>query len=117
MKIEKLVNDLGNAGIYTLIDAHQDVFARMMCGEGMPNFYAREVTANASCSANWTDPVYQDLVNLYGPCRSINVYNYTLDENGNPLPSECQKHMFAQYYTTSESLAAFDALYTNKFGL
>lgn len=36
-----LVNKLGENGIYTLIDAHQDVLARVMCGEGMPDFYAK----------------------------------------------------------------------------
>ena len=40
-KIETLVNKLGEAGIYTLVDAHQDVFARTMCGEGVPDFYAK----------------------------------------------------------------------------
>lgn len=29
--------------MYTLVDAHQDVMARVMCGEGMPNFYAKEI--------------------------------------------------------------------------
>ena len=42
-EIDKLINKLGAAGLYTLVDAHQDVGARMMCGEGFPNFYARDV--------------------------------------------------------------------------
>lgn len=40
-EVESLVNRLGQKGIYTLIDAHQDVLARRICGEGMPNFYAQ----------------------------------------------------------------------------
>lgn len=39
-QLTTLVNKLGDAGIYTLVDAHQDVFARYMCGEGVPDFYA-----------------------------------------------------------------------------
>lgn len=39
-KVESLINRLGAKGIYTLVDAHQDVFARSICGEGIPNFYA-----------------------------------------------------------------------------
>ena len=39
-KVEALINKMGEAGIYTLVDAHQDVFARTMCGEGIPDFYA-----------------------------------------------------------------------------
>lgn len=40
-QVEILINRLGEAGIYTLVDAHQDVFARAFCGEGMPDFYAK----------------------------------------------------------------------------
>ena len=42
-KVETLINKLGAAGIYTLVDAHQDVFARSICGEGVPDFYAKEL--------------------------------------------------------------------------
>jgi endoglycosylceramidase len=40
--IDKLITKLGEAGIYTLVDMHQDVFARSICGEGFPDFYAKE---------------------------------------------------------------------------
>ena len=40
-RVESLINKLGEAGIYTMIDAHQDVMAREICGEGMPDFYAK----------------------------------------------------------------------------
>ena len=39
-KINALILKLGEKGIYTLVDAHQDVFSRHYCGEGMPPFYA-----------------------------------------------------------------------------
>jgi len=38
-EVLKLVNKLGDNGIFTMIDAHQDVFARTICGEGVPSFY------------------------------------------------------------------------------
>ena len=41
--VDDLITRLGNHGIYTLVDAHQDVLARVMCGEGIPNFYAKEI--------------------------------------------------------------------------
>ena len=41
-KIDKLITKMGEYGIYTLVDAHQDVFARVICGEGVPDFYAKE---------------------------------------------------------------------------
>jgi endoglycosylceramidase len=40
-KINALITKLGEQGIYTLVDAHQDVFARSICGEGVPDFYAK----------------------------------------------------------------------------
>ena len=42
-EIEKIINKLGEKGIYTLLDAHQDSFARITCGEGIPNFYALQI--------------------------------------------------------------------------
>ena len=42
-EVEKLINKLGQKGIYTLIDVHQDTFAKISCGEGIPNFYAKEI--------------------------------------------------------------------------
>ncbi len=44
--IDKLITKLGEAGIYTLVDAHQDVLARMMCGEGFPDYYMKEVVGD-----------------------------------------------------------------------
>lgn len=47
-KVDALITKLGEKGIYTLIDAHQDVLARIQCGEGIPNFYAKEVIAGGT---------------------------------------------------------------------
>ena len=46
-KIEKLINELGDHGIYTIVDAHQDVASRITCGEGIPSFYAQEILSEA----------------------------------------------------------------------
>lgn len=40
-EVDALITRLGEAGIYTLVDSHQDVMARVVCGEGMPDFYAK----------------------------------------------------------------------------
>lgn len=34
-----------------------------------------------------------------------------MDSDGNPLISDCQKHMFPQYYLTPESMSLFESLY------
>ena len=56
-KVEAMINKLGDAGIYTLVDDHQDVFARSICGEDMPDFYAKELLKDDDhCMklASWT---------------------------------------------------------------
>ena len=52
-KVEQLINKLGDAGIYTLVDAHQDVFARSMCGEGVPDFYAKQILSENKYCINF----------------------------------------------------------------
>ena len=32
-KVEEIINTLGENGIYTMVDAHQDAFSRNFCGE------------------------------------------------------------------------------------
>jgi len=49
-EVEKLINKMGEKGIYTLVDAHQDVFARHICGEGVPDFYAGEDVLDHICT-------------------------------------------------------------------
>lgn len=57
-EVDTLINKLGAKGISTLVDAHQDVLARQICGEGMPNFYAREVLKEGSfCFGPYADYV------------------------------------------------------------
>lgn len=91
--------------------------SRLVCGEGMPDFYAAEVIKNAQCTGDWSHKDFDWLKKIFGTCRSIESYNYTKDEQGRPLISECNKEGFFKYYTTSESLAIFDALYNDHFDL
>lgn len=42
-EVNELILKLGQRNIYTLVDAHQDVFARIICGEGVPDFYAKKI--------------------------------------------------------------------------
>lgn len=91
--------------------------ARITCGEGMPDFYARKVTEDAKCYGDWSQDAFKPVKEIFGECRSIKDYNYETDERGWPKISECNKQAFFKYYTLAESLAIFDALYTNKYGL
>mmetsp|Transcript_10312 Transcript_10312/g.10251 ORF Transcript_10312/g.10251 Transcript_10312/m.10251 type:complete len:530 (+) Transcript_10312:35-1624(+) len=107
--INNLVNQLGAAGLYTLVDAHQDVFARRICGEGVPDFYAQ----NLSDTCGELSPVLEG----FGACTPMSKFNFTYDANGDPLISDCLTHMFADYYATPQAMDAFNRLYKNINGL
>jgi len=117
-KVEVMINKLGEAGIYTLVDAHQDVFARTMCGEGVPDFYAKEALKhNDHCINPWVDRLLKPLYNKLGVCTDIESFGFELDENDDPLIVDCQSRDFYTYYLTKQSMAAFGALFTNRNGL
>ena len=106
-KINDLITKLGKAGIYTLVDSHQDLLSNAYCGEGMPTFYNTGI--RHSC--------YQSLLSigfkLGGLCKSMESYNFQTDKEGNPLTSDCKKNLFYFYYTSPEVNSLFYSLYTN----
>jgi endoglycosylceramidase len=117
-QVERLVNKMGDAGITTLLDAHQDLLARQVCGEGMPIFYAQEVIDDGlECISKRADFFLKPILNAFGVCVSIEDYGYRKDENGLPLIEDCQQKYFASYYGTVESISLSRALYFNHLGL
>jgi len=74
-EVEVLINKLGNRGIYTLVDMHQDVLARKICGEGVPDHYAQDLPRHCEGSE------LAILAETYGICRSIKDYGYRFDQN------------------------------------
>lgn len=117
-EVDKLVTKLGEKGIYTMIDAHQDVMARSVCGEGMPNFYAKDILkASTYCLDKNLDFVLAPIARMFGACKSINSYGYAKDADGNPEIADCQTTPFFIYYTSPESFSIFRALYNNDLGM
>ena len=115
-EVDKLITALGEAGMYTLVDAHQDVLARIICGEGMPNFYAKEILEDGPyCFDPTEDILLQPVFKALGFCKSMKSYNFTTDSDGNPKIEDCQKHFFTDYYTSPESFTLFRAFYKNNF--
>ena len=82
-EVEGLINRLGAKGIYTLVDAHQDVLARKICGEGMPNFYATDLPT--TCEGGYIPWGAEKL----GICKSIQNYGFRFDNDANPLIEDC----------------------------
>lgn len=107
-QVNQTITTLGLAGIYTILDSHQDLFTRRFCGEGMPYFYTPEV--NHRCDAYWMGTMFE----IMGLCKSMNSYKFKVDSNGNPLLSECLEHSFELYYMSPEVNAIFYNFYTNQ---
>ena len=88
--ISLLINKLGEAGIFVLVDAHQDVFARVICGEGMPDFYAKDLLEkDSSCINGLVDSLLQPFFNKHGFCWDFDARDYELDDYGDPKISDC----------------------------
>eukprot|EP01112_Ceratiomyxa_fruticulosa_P020687 TRINITY_DN712_c0_g1_i4.p1 TRINITY_DN712_c0_g1~~TRINITY_DN712_c0_g1_i4.p1 ORF type:complete len:514 (+),score=101.67 TRINITY_DN712_c0_g1_i4:1010-2551(+) len=94
--INEIITNLGNAGIYTLIDAHQDVFSRYYCGEGVPDWLVKEQKA----------PLARF------PLPTINA-SVPIDNSTNyPTLEFCLARDFASYYPTDAVSQLFEEFYT-----
>ena len=111
-KIDALINKFGDYGIAVIVDNHQDLFSRQLCGEGVPYFYT---PSDVDHHCPWG--VVGAFFRLAGRCVPIQSYKMQTDAQGLPLIEECQKHSFMDMYTAPEVASAFDALYQNKDGL
>jgi len=110
---ERLVNLLGQNGIYTIIDSHQDLLSRKFCGEGLPVFYVESIDYEKDCKGS----LLQRFLNLIGVCKSFEEYQIRNDENGLPLLQDCQKKLFSLYNTAPEVSSFLKKLFANEKGI
>mmetsp|Transcript_18137 Transcript_18137/g.22659 ORF Transcript_18137/g.22659 Transcript_18137/m.22659 type:complete len:149 (+) Transcript_18137:215-661(+) len=89
-----------------------------MCGEGIPDFYAKEVIGREpACINSAVDALLVDLYERQGVCKDMNEYGYRVDENGDFEIEDCLQEIFARYYYSKQGQTAFEALYNNKHSL
>mmetsp|Transcript_28691 Transcript_28691/g.51076 ORF Transcript_28691/g.51076 Transcript_28691/m.51076 type:complete len:527 (-) Transcript_28691:326-1906(-) len=110
-KIDALIRQLGEAGIYTLVDAHQDVMLRKLCGEGAPSFYFKNL--DSTCDYNLISKV----MGFFGLCKTMKSFKLDYGDDGFPTLESCLKHPFPEYYQTVEASSAFEQLYSNTEGV
>lgn len=90
-------------GVWSLLDAHQDLFSARFCADGAPGWAAAEYTANVSAANGFPAP-------LAAP--------YAVDPvTGNPSSDDCGKFGWGDYYVTHAVGAAFSALYNTSTGI
>ena len=109
-KVEQIINTLGENGIYTMVDAHQDVFSRNFCGEGVPYFYVNEMGFDKKCDAS----ALTRILGFVGVCKTLEDFNFRYDENGLPLIEDCVKHNFADYHVIAGFSSAYRNFYQNR---
>lgn len=107
-KIISLINKLGEAGIYTLVDSHQDLLTRKTCGEGLPLFYTPQL--NATCE----DSAVSWLLKQFGYCKSLADNGIRIDEDGLPNTQDCLNGDFIFYYMMPEVNQMFEIFYNNQ---
>ena len=108
-KVEEIINTLGKNGIYTMVDAHQDVFSRNFCGEGVPYFYTNQLEYDNKCDAS----LVTQFLGFVGYCKTLSDFDFNYDENGLPEIEDCKKTSFAEYHYLAEFSSAYREFYLN----
>ena len=94
------------------------MFARTICGEGIPDFYAKQaLKADDHCFNGVIDRLLKPIYDKFGVCTDMDTFGFSYDDNGDPLIADCQSRDFYTYYMTKQSIAAFGSFFTNKQGL
>lgn len=110
-QVEALINLLGEHNIYTMVDAHQDIFSRRLCGEGAPIFLARD--KKGSCSSH----ILSRVLGWAGECKSMYDFGFRRDENNLPLLEDCVKlGTFQKYFITPETEETWADFWANELG-
>ena len=92
-KVRQMVDMLGEYGIYTILDMHQDLGGRALCGEGFPDWAVNTSRAERKFP------------------RPVVNKDYSLDKDGYPKLEQCLEVPFFTYYFTDAVGAAFQYVY------
>ncbi|KAJ3406686.1 hypothetical protein HDU80_010704 [Chytriomyces hyalinus] len=95
--MKSIVSMCSDAGIYVLLDFHQDIFSERFCGEGVPLWAANPR------SGRFAFPFPLDKA-------------YPVDERGIPSQEDCHRHDWATYQATPPVSEAYQRLYDNYDG-
>ena len=123
-KMTEIIDNLGKNGIMVIVDAHQDLFSRTLCGEGVPTFYAKDLIISKDCNDNFVSKLYK----FIGFCinwKDLKTLNETTKEFTNPpreiqydsdgLPNieDCKKRSFVEMHLIPEVSSIYSEFYKN----
>jgi len=89
---------LASRGIYSLLDAHQDLLSAKFCGEGAPDWAVPQIPTGPDA---FPAPL--------GPAFNMNA-------SGVPSAEDCAKYSWAEYQVTVAGSRGYQALYDNANG-
>jgi endoglycosylceramidase len=99
--LQKLIdasNTMAEYGVYSLLDAHQDVFSPYICGDGAPMWVGEEYSAGAP---GFPEPLAPARNRTGGPSGPI---------------TDCGGFPWSEFYFTNSVGQAFQTLYTTDIG-
>jgi endoglycosylceramidase len=108
-KTEELIKKFQENNIYVLLDAHQDMFSRKFCGEGVPLFYANKLSYDTDCNRN----LLSKILGLVGLCIPLKTHNWEYDDQGLPIIEKCRKG-FNKYFQSPEVITNLESFYSNQ---
>ena len=113
-KMSDIVKKLEENGIDVLIDAHQDMFARVFCGEGAPMFHTKKLDVEKHCESNILSRIFK----LLTACIPLEKHGWSYDEEGLPLVGDCRnKGNFMDYHRSPELTTIYKSFYQNQNGV
>ena len=112
-KMSEIVDKLEKNGIAVLIDAHQDMFSRLFCGEGTPKFYTEKLTYETQCKENFLSRLFK----FFGICIPLSTNKWNYDDNDLPKISDCVKGSFIDYHKSPELQSIYNSFFLNQNGV
>ena len=112
-KMSDIVKKLELNGITVIIDAHQDMFSRLFCGEGAPKFYTEKLTYSTDCNTN----LLSRLFGLLNVCIPLSKNNWRYNQDGFPEIDDCVAGSFIDYHKCPELMSIYDSFFKNQNGV
>ena len=112
-KMSEIVKKLEENGITVIIDAHQDMFSRLFCGEGAPKFYTEKLSYTKDCNTNLISRFF----GLLSACMPLSKNNWRYNEEGYPLIEDCVAGSFIDYHKSPELMSIYDSFFKNENGV
>ena len=112
-KMSTIVSKLEENGISVIVDAHQDMFSRLFCGEGAPKFYVDKLTYSSDCKTN----IISQIFGLFTACIPLSKHKWKYEKNGLPRLEDCVAGSFIDYHKAPELMTVYDSFFKNENGV